>query len=168
VRRALRLQPASKEAPTSELTLNWSGDLRFTTTTPSGHELTIDSHVTGEGAGPTPMELQLVALAGCGAMDVISVLRKMRQEITAYQVTVAATRAEEHPRVYRTATITHRVRGRGVREQAVKRAIALSMARYCPVYAMLHPTVEISERYEMTDETTGATSGGSVTPADAA
>jgi len=151
-----------------ELTLNWSGDLRFTTTTPSGHDLTIDSHVTSEGAGPTPMELQLVALAGCGAMDVISVLAKMRQEVTAYQVTVRATRADTHPRVYRTAEIIHRVRGRGVREQAVKRAIALSIARYCPVYAMLHPTVEISERYEITDETTGACQAGTVSPADAA
>jgi putative redox protein len=149
----------------SELRLSLIDGLKFEVHTQSGHTLTIDTNVAsgGEGAGPSPMELQLAALGGCGAMDILSILRKMRQDVTAYDVTITAERASEHPRVYTSATIAHAFRGYGMGEEHVRRAIYLSMSKYCPVFAMLSPTARIRETYEIVDENTGATLTGEVT-----
>lgn len=146
----------------NETRLHLVDGLRFTGTTPSGHTIELDSNVDGAPSAPTPMEAQLVALGGCTAMDTISILRKMRQEVMEYDVRLSAARATEHPRVYTSIVPTHVVRGRGISEANVQRAIQLTMTRYCPVFAMLSPTVEIHERYEITDEETGAIAKGDV------
>lgn len=142
--------------------------LHFVARTPSGFEVQLDSRTEAGGppAGPSPMELQLVALGACGAMDTLSILRKMRQDVTAYEVHLTQTRAAEHPRVFRTIRIMHRLRGHALAEANVRRAIGLTMVRYCPVYAMLHPTVDMSERFEIIDEATGVAREGDVTAAD--
>ena len=151
--------------PSDETVLRLRGDLRFTATTPSGFDVEMDSAANASGAlaAPTPMELQLVALGGCTAMDVISILRKMRQDVADYQVRLTNTRAAEHPKVYTAVRLLHVVRGRDLSEANVRRAIELTMTRYCPVFAMLHPTVAITERYELIDESTGTTVSGEVT-----
>lgn len=152
----------------SETRLHLVGDLRFTGTTPTGHAISLDSTADGVASAATPMELQLVALGGCTAMDTISVLRKMRQDVTAYDVRITSERAAEHPRVFTSILMTHEIRGRNVSETNVHRAIELTMIRYCPVFAMLHPTVDVRERYEITDDDSGAVTSGDVVPADAA
>ncbi len=151
--------------PNDETVLRLRGDLRFTATTPSGFEVDIDSMAAPGGmlAAPTPMELQLVALGGCTAMDVLSILRKMRQDVVEYEVRLTNHRAAEHPKVYTAIGLLHVVRGRDLSEANVRRAIELTMTRYCPVFAMLHPTVAITERYELIDESAGATVAGEVT-----
>ena len=148
--------------------LRLHGDLRFTATTPSGFEVDVDSAAAPGGmlAAPTPMELQLVALGGCTAMDVLSILRKMRQDVAEYEVRLTNDRAAEHPKAYTAIELLHVVRGRDLSEANVQRAIELTMTRYCPVFAMLHPTVAITERYELIDESAGTTLfGGVVLPA---
>ena len=147
-----------------ETVLRLSGDLQFRATTPSGFEVKIDSLANSGGvlAAPTPMELQLVALGGCTAMDVVSILRKMRQDVADYQVRLTNARAAEHPKVYTEIQLLHVVRGRGVSEANVRRAIELAMTRYCPIFAMLHPTVAITERYEIVDDSAGTTVSGEV------
>jgi putative redox protein len=152
----------------SEVRLELIDRLKFDVHTRAGHTVRIDTTEAsgGEGSAPTPMELQLAALGGCGAMDIIAVLRKMRQDVTGYEVTVTAERAAEHPRVYTEATITHRFRGHGVDEAHVRRAIYLSMTKYCAVFAMLSATVAIREMYEIADEAGGAPVRGEVTRAD--
>ena len=149
---------------TRETVVHFRENLRFTATTPSGFGVELDSSVSADGAisAPTPMELQLVALGGCSGMDVISILRKMRQDVTAYDVRVTNVRATEHPAAYTSIDLLHAVRGRNVGESNVRRAIELSMQRYCPIYAMLHPSVNITERYEIIDEATGSTITGEV------
>ena len=132
--------------------------LHFVGTTPSGHMIDLDSN--GEGA--TPMELQLIALGGCTAMDTVSVLRKMRQDVSAYDVRLTSERADEHPRVFTSIVMVHELRGVGISEPNVRRAIQLTMIRYCPVFAMLYPKVEIRERYEITDLVSGAVVAGDV------
>jgi putative redox protein len=144
----------------SETRLHLVDGLHFTARTPAGRELHLDSIVSEDGAGATPMELQLVALGGCTAMDTISILRKMRLDVTEYDVTLTSERAEEHPRVYAAIRLTHLLRGRDVPESQVRRAIELTMTRYCPVFAMLSPGVAITEAYEITDEASGLVTAG--------
>jgi putative redox protein len=150
--------------PTHETTLHLKHGLTFEARTPSGFQVLLDSVAAPEAtlAAPTPMELLLVAFGGCTAMDTISILRKMHQDVTDYDVRLTHTRATEHPKVYTSVQLTHVVRGRDLSEANVRRAVELTMARYCPVFAMLHPTVEISERYELIDVATGATTSADV------
>jgi putative redox protein len=145
-----------------ETRLHLVDGLHFVGTTPSGHTIDLDSNVEGAASGATPMELQLVTLGGCSAMDTVSVLRKMRQEVSAYDVRLTSERAVEHPRVYTSIVMTHEIGGRDLSEAQVHRAIQLTMIRYCPVFAMLYPTVEIRERYEITDAVSGAVVAGEV------
>src|SRR5678816_3166471 len=130
---------------TREAHLTLIDGLRFTARSGSGHTTHLDSSIEAGGAaqGPSPVELVLEALGGCGAMDVISILRKMRQEVTAYEIDVVGERADTHPKVYRRIDVLHRFTGTGISEANVRRAITLSISRYCPVYAMLAPTVDI-------------------------
>ncbi len=127
--------------------------MRFRLHTGSGHDVVMDASSTagGENAGPRPMELVLASLGGCAAMDVISILRKMRQDVTAYEVSAHGEAAEEHPQRYTSIVVTHHVGGSGLVEANVRRAIFLSMSRYCPVFAMLSPSVPITVRYEINE-----------------
>lgn len=103
----------------------------------------------GVGAGPEPLRLLLLSLASCTAMDVISILRKKRQEVTDLTVDVRGSRVDEHPRVYDRIEVVYRVRGKGVDPRALERAIELSETRYCPVIAIVGKSADISCRYEI-------------------
>lgn len=105
-----------------------------------------------EATEPSPMQLVLAAVGGCTGMDVISILRKQRQQVTGYEVEVNAERAEQHPKVYTAIEVIHRIRGRDLREAGVAEAIRLSDTKYCSVHAMLQSTVKISSRYELVAE----------------
>ena len=120
----------------------------FVGITPSGHSVTLDT--SGErSAGPTPMELLLIALGSCTAVDVIGILKKKREEVSDYRVEVWGERREEHPRSYRKLGVHHIVRGRNVSERAVKQAIELSETKYCSVAATLRPAAEIVSSFEI-------------------
>jgi putative redox protein len=150
----------------TQVTLNLVDGLKFDVQTQTGHTLRIDTNDAGAGggSGPGPMQLVLAALGGCGAMDVISILRKMRQDVTAYDVSVTAERALDHPKVYRTAVMTHRFRGRAIGEPHVRRAIYLSISKYCPDFAMLSPSIQIRVAYEVQDEAGRTVVCGDVSP----
>jgi putative redox protein len=115
-------------------------------------DLDAEESAGGVGAGPQPHRLLLLALAGCTAMDVISILRKKRQQISGLTVTVQGSRAEQHPKVYMRIEVLYRVRGNTVDPQAVERAIELSKTRYCPVIGMLGKVAEVTTRYEIEEE----------------
>jgi putative redox protein len=111
-------------------TVTWQGEgLAFTAEVGSGYTFVMDSKA-GEHAG-SPMELLLAGVAGCTAMDVVSILQKMRQPLTGVQVTISGTRAADHPRVYTQATIHYTISGQDVDPDAVSRAIKLSKENYC-------------------------------------
>lgn len=99
--------------------------------------------------GLAPMGLVLVALAGCTIMDVASILKKKRQDITSLEVEVEGVQADEHPRVYTHIKLVYRVGGTNIDPAAVERAIELSRDKYCPVQAMLRASVIIEDRYEL-------------------
>ena len=118
----------------------WSGDgLGFDATTLSGRTVPMDSNPDhgGREHGPRPMELLLVGLAGCTGIDVLSILGKMRQEVTSYEVRVRDRRAEEHPKRFVEIVVEHVVRGPALNEAAVARAVQLSAEKYCPAAAAL-------------------------------
>lgn len=113
----------------------WSGnDLQFHGTLGSGYEFDLNSHA-GE-AGGSPMEFLLAGVAGCTAMDVISILQKMRQKVHGFSVEISGVRAEEHPKVYTEVDITFVVRGESINPENVARAIELSETIYCSASQM--------------------------------
>ena len=136
------------------VTAQLDGAMCFRALGDSGHEVVMDAapEVGGQDRGARPMELLLAGLAGCTGMDVVSILRKMRQEVTGYEVRVRGERAEEHPRVYTEIVVEHVVRGRGLIEAHVARAVELSATRYCPASAMLEKAARIEHRYAIVDE----------------
>lgn len=111
-----------------------------------GHEIILDTDT--EDPSAEPKEALLIALAGCTAMDVASILRKKRQPAATYEMAVSAESAEEHPRVFSTITVEHRVAGE-VEPEALRRSIELSATRYCPVSAMLSASATIEHRYRL-------------------
>jgi putative redox protein len=136
-------------ANTASLTLETirGTGLRFHVRAASGTEMITDS---GPGmVAPSPVELLLVALGGCGAMDVISILRKKRQKVVGYEVTVQGERRAEHPRSFTRIEIVHRVRGEKLSATAIEEAIRLSDTKYCSVHSSLDPRIEMVSRYEI-------------------
>jgi putative redox protein len=133
----------------------WRGGLGFTgSAAESGFELPLGAEpaVGGAGDGFRPMELIAVGLAGCTAMDVISIMTKKRQDVTAFEVRVEAPRAEEHPKVFTRAVIQYEFTGHEIKEAAVRRAIELSAERYCPAQAMLGRIMPIRLDYAIYEE----------------
>jgi putative redox protein len=98
------------------------------------------------------MELIATGLAGCTAMDVISILSKKRQDVTAFEVKVHAEQAAEHPKVMTSAVIDYLISGHDVGEEAVLRAIELSAVRYCPAQAMLGKLMPIALHYQIFED----------------
>lgn len=115
-------------------------------------DLDAEKEVGGKDAGARPMHLLLLGMAGCTAMDVISILRKKRQQVSGLTVEVRGERPDEHPRVYESAEILYKVRGKDLNSKAVERAIELSETKYCPAIAMLGQVAEISSTYEVEEE----------------
>src|SRR5512139_2888648 len=83
--------------------------------------------------GPTPMEMVLMGIAGCTAMDVISILIKKRADVTGFQVNITGERAEDHPKHYTKFLVEYVLEGRGLSSKDVERSIELSVTRYCSV-----------------------------------
>ncbi|MBK8465955.1 MAG: OsmC family protein [Chloracidobacterium sp.] len=129
-------------------TVTYAGDEFFIGTPPSGHAQLMDSK-GDRHAAPTPMEMLLVSVAGCTAVDVISVLHKKRQDVTAYNVEIKGERKEDHPRAFIKFHVHHIVHGRNVSEKAVADAIELSDTKYCSVAATVRPTAEIMTSFEI-------------------
>ena len=130
--------------------VQYAGNEFFIGTPPSGHAQVIDTK-GDRHAAPTPVEMLLVAVAGCTAADVISILLKKRQDVTDYKVEITGERAEEHPRKFISFHINHIVHGRGVSEKVLSDAIELSDTKYCSVAATVRPTAKITTSYEIID-----------------
>ncbi len=106
----------------------------------------------GDNDGLRPIELVLVGLAGCTAMDVISILQKKRQEVTAFEVSAHADRATEHPKVFTHVVLEFVVTGKEIDRAAVERAVELSSTKYCSAQAMLIKAVEIEHKITIVEE----------------
>ena len=130
------------------VTVTWKGDgLLFEGRTESGR-VDLVSALDAGAEGARPMELLAVALGGCTAMDVLSILKKMRQPVEGFSIEVGGERAEEHPKRYTSLDVVYRFKG-DLDEAKVARAIELSETRYCSVEATLRPGVPITSRFEI-------------------
>ena len=121
-----------------------------------GHSGGVYPHLDArESVGPSggwlsaPSLLLLLTLGGCTAMDVLSILRKKRQQVSGLSVEVQGSRADQHPRVYTRFDVLYRVRGTNIDPQAVARAIELSTTRYCPVIGLLGEVAEVATHSEI-------------------
>jgi putative redox protein len=126
-------------------------DMQFSGTSTSGHTLAMDADESsgGHNAGFRPMELLLVGFGGCSGMDVISILRKKKQQITAFEIKVKGGKSNTDPKIYREIHIEYVVTGKDVRKEAVERAISLSLEKYCSVGATLAKAGTITHSYKI-------------------
>ena len=132
-------------------TIHFAGHEMFVGITPSGHAQAIETD-TARSSAATPMELLLIALGSCTGIDVISILKKQRQDVTDYRIEVRGERREEFPRSYTRLEVKHILRGRNLAEQAVARAVELSNQKYCSVAATLRGAAEIVTSFEIEEE----------------
>jgi putative redox protein len=134
---------------TASITLA-GGDLRFVARSGSGHTIVLDD---GHGdTGMRPSELIPIAVAGCTAMDVISILRKKRQAVSRYEVRASGEQQEAHPNAFSRIDIVHVFEGEAINVEAVRRAIELSATKYCAVGATLSSGMtEIHHAYLVRD-----------------
>src|SRR5712691_9535558 len=139
----------------TKATVYFGGNDFFVGVTPSGHAQAIETN-SERASAATPMELMLIALGSCTAVDVISILKKKRQQVTDYRVEVRGARREEHPHSYTRLDVKHIIRGHAVSEQAVARAVELSDTKYCSVAATMRGSAEIVTSYEIVEEDSNA------------
>lgn len=134
--------------------VEWHQGLSFTGKADTGFKVPLgaEKEVGGAEDGFEPLELMAVSLAGCTAMDVISILTKKKQDVTAFEVKVDADRAQDFPKVFTHAVITYLVTGHAVDEAAVVRSIELSATKYCPAQAMLGKVVPMDLVYEIYED----------------
>ncbi|MEO0079641.1 MAG: OsmC family protein [candidate division WOR-3 bacterium] len=136
-----------------EANVRWVQKLQFVATAGSGHGLVLDTTPDhgGTDTGTTPMELVLVALAGCTGMDVVALLRKMRVNFTGLELNIRAERAAEHPMVYTKIDLEYLVAGPNLDEEKIRRAIELSQEKYCSVSAMLRKACPVNYTWRVVE-----------------
>jgi len=128
-----------------EISCEWKSDMAFTAKV-GGHHIPLDADesVGGKNSGPMPKPLLLVSLAGCTGMDVISILKKMREPVSYFNVRVQGDLTEEHPKTYTAVKIIYEFKASdGLKDENVRKAIALSQDRYCGVSALLKKAIPV-------------------------
>jgi putative redox protein len=144
--------PGEKNVMHAEVLLR--GGTLWEATAGSGHRLTVDGppEAGGNNAGFRPMELMLLGLGCCMGYDMVMILRRMRQEVTGYRIRLTGQRAEEPPRVYTEVILEHRIIGKGVRPEAVKRAMELAEGKYCSASAMFSKTATLIQKFQIDED----------------
>jgi putative redox protein len=132
--------------------VTWLEDRTFVGQTPSGHQVVLGTaHGDGPKPGPSAMELMLIGTGGCSAWDVVNILQKGREKVEDCVVELDADRADTEPRVFTRIHLHFVVRGSGVSEAKVRRAIDLSVEKYCSASAMLAKSATITHDFEVID-----------------
>ncbi|MCG2709035.1 MAG: OsmC family protein [Thermodesulfovibrionales bacterium] len=137
-----------------EAKVTYVDGLQFVGEAASGHAIVMDGdkEVGGRNTGARPMELLLIGLGGCSGMDIVSILKKKKQEINGVEIKVKGEKAGNYPKKFTDIDIEFIVRGRNVSDDAVKRAVELSMEKYCSVKATLEGSAKITWSYKIIEE----------------
>ena len=134
--------------------VKWVEQVSFLGETESGHAVLMDGAQAagGRNLGPRPMEMLLIGTGGCTSFDVVSILKKSRQAVSDCYVELDAERAETDPRVFTKIHMHFVVKGKGIKPEAVEKAIKLSAEKYCSASIMLGATVAITHDFEVIQE----------------
>ncbi|MYE54886.1 MAG: OsmC family protein [Chloroflexi bacterium] len=137
------------DRPTSSVELGWQGGFRFASQDTHGHTLTVDAPQSEGDAfeGMMPGDLLLTSLGSCSGIDVVNILRRQRQEVTGIEINVTGEQLPDAPWTWVAIRLEYTVRGKGLRESAVRRAIELSEEKYCSIGATIGGRAEISSIY---------------------
>ncbi len=138
----------------SEAKVTYVDGLQFVAAATSGHAVVMDGDVEvgGRDTGPRPMEMLLMGIGGCSGMDVISILKKKKQDVKGLEINVKGDKAENYPKKFTDINLEFVVRGKNISEDAVKRAVELSMEKYCSVKATLEGSAKITYNYKIVGE----------------
>jgi putative redox protein len=133
--------------------LQWAGNMAFKTTL-NGHTLMLDasSELGGKDLGPRPKALLMVALAGCTGMDVVSILRKMKVDITGFNILTEGIIAEEHPKKFESIHLIYEFTGKNLPFDKIRHAIELSQQKYCGVSATLAGSVTLNYEIRLIEQ----------------
>ena len=133
------------------ISVNWVDGMLMVGKSHSGHSITMDGppEIGGDNLGVRPMEMLLLGVAGCTMIDVVTTLKKMRQELTHCETKVNAERAVDHPKVFTDIHIQFFVKGNDLDSKKVEKAITLSAEKYCSASIMLGKTASISHDFEI-------------------
>jgi len=134
---------------TKTVQVTWVEKRQFVGTDGSKHSVVMSSQDEENGVGMSPSQLLMVALGGCTSYDVVSILEKKRQKLTGLKVTVTGEQDSDAPWAYRKIHVHYAVRGKELKEKAVRDAIELSESKYCSVAATVRETAEITFDYEI-------------------
>lgn len=136
-----------------ECTVKWIDGMTFLAETGTGHLVAMDGapEAGGRNLAPRPMELLLAGAGGCSAFDVVLILKRGRQDVRDCEVSLSAERAETDPKVFTRITFKYKVTGKGLKPDAVERAIHLSAEKYCSASIMLAKSAEISHEWEIVE-----------------
>ena len=134
-----------------DIKVSWAGDAKFIGESASGHKLVMDGPAEGGGKnqGPRPMEMLLLGTGACSSYDVVSILKKSRQNVQACEVDVTAERAETEPKVFTKIHLHFKITGAELKEKQVERAVSLSAEKYCSASIMLGAMAEVTHDYEI-------------------
>ena len=134
--------------------IKWMQDVSFNGLSETGHEVTLDGpkELGGRDLGMRPMEMILIGMGGCTSFDVVTILKKSRQNVTECIAEIDATRADEVPKVFTSIHIHFLIKGINLQKKAVERAIELSAKKYCSASIMLSKSVEITHDFVITEE----------------
>lgn len=132
-------------------TVKWLDNMCFVGQTASGHAVVMDGppDIGGQNLGPRPMEMVLLGLGGCTAVDVMMMLQKSQQDVRDCRIEVSAERAAEAPKVYTKIHVHYVVTGKNLAENKVERAVKLSAEKYCSVSKMLEKAADVTHGYEI-------------------
>lgn len=134
--------------------VGWQGEAAFVGTTDAGNRVVMDGppDAGGQDRGPRPMEMVLLGLGGCSAFDVVHILKKARQPLAGCEVDIEAERAATDPKVFTRIHMRFSLRGEGLSEKHVGRAVGLSAEKYCSVVRMLASTAEITHEWRIEEQ----------------
>lgn len=131
--------------------IQWHENAVFIAESGSGHAVVVDgpAEIGGRNLGVRPMELMLMSVGSCSAVDIVQILKKARQPVTGCEVAVDGTRADTDPKVFLRIHLHFIVSGRGLSENHVRRAVQLSAEKYCSASIMLKASAEVTHDYEI-------------------
>lgn len=134
--------------------ITYVNGMQFVGEAGSGHAIVMDGtpEAGGKNTGLRPMELLLIGIGGCSGMDVVSILKKKRQDVTGFEINVDGQKAETYPQKFTEIDIEFIIKGKNISEEAVKRAVQLSMEKYCSVKATLEGSAKIDYVYRIIEE----------------